>query len=141
MVQFVRDLKQQTRGKVILVLLQGRPRYFTNAIDAADAILYGYLPGPEGGPGIANLIFGEANPSGKLPFAYPAQPGVVKIRYARDDARPEYRNLWDFGFGLSYTKFEYSQFSVTPTEFTLTEVRFGSIVNIDSWSIAFLTYT
>jgi beta-glucosidase len=123
MVTFVRDLKARTRGKVILVLIQGRPRYFTNALDVVDAIVYGYLPGPEGGTGIANILFGDVNPSGKLPFAYPKQAGIVKIRYTREDSRPEYQNQWDFGFGLSYTKFEYSRLTISPEDFTLTEVR------------------
>lgn len=55
--------------KIILVLVQGRPRTFRTLIPQVDAILYAYLPGPYGGPAIANVIFGHTNPFVYIPFS------------------------------------------------------------------------
>jgi hypothetical protein len=58
---FVTELKKAAK-KIILVLVQGRPRTFARLIPLVDAILYAYLPGPYGGPAVANIVFGKTNP-------------------------------------------------------------------------------
>lgn len=99
---------------IILVCCFNRPRIIKNPAKAADAILYAYLPGDEGGRAIADCIFGKVNPSGKLPFTYPADVNAI-VHYDHkgsddmdvDFSKNAYRPQFDFGFGLSYTQFEY----------------------------------
>lgn len=106
----LRDLNKP----IILVCCFNRPRIIKNIVKAADAILYAYLPGDEGGIAIADCIFGKINPSGKLPFSYPADVNAI-VHYDHkgsddmdvDFSKNAYRPQFDFGFGLSYTQFEY----------------------------------
>ena len=107
---------QATGKPVVLVLIEGRPRIITPIVDGANGILLAYLPGNEGGQAIADVLFGNVNPSGKLPYTYP--------RYVNDlvtyDSKPieihdnlNKRNpLWEFGYGLSYTTFAYSDLAI-----------------------------
>jgi beta-glucosidase len=111
---FVADLKA-TGKPVILVMVQGRPRLATPAFAAADAILYTYLPGPDGGIPIANILFGEVNPSGRLPFSYPSATGQLSLFVDRWKHTP----LFPLGYGLSFTTFAYSELTVTPASYTL----------------------
>jgi len=103
---------------VVVVLVNGRPFAMPWLAENANAILEAWLPGEEGGPAIANILFGERNPGGKLPISFPRSVGQVPIFY---NAKPsgmksnwyvDYVNekvtpLYSFGHGLSYTKFEY----------------------------------
>ena len=93
---------------VVLVTLGGRPRIISEIADQAQAVVLGFLPGMEGGVAMADILFGDVNPSGKLPISYP--------RHAADitpyDHKPmeafegnQYRPLYPFGHGLSYTRF------------------------------------
>jgi beta-glucosidase len=106
-----------TGKPVVLVLLNGRPLDITWASQHVPAILDAWYPGTEGGNAIANLLFGDANPGGKLPVTWPRDVGQVPIYYAHNltqipDA-PDTR-YWDgssaplypFGYGLSYTRFK-----------------------------------
>ncbi len=106
-----------TGKPVVLVLLNGRPLDITWASQHVPAILDAWYPGTEGGNAIANLLFGDANPGGKLPVTWPRDVGQVPIYYAHNltqipDA-PDTR-YWDnssaplypFGYGLSYAKFK-----------------------------------
>ena len=100
----------QANVPVILVLAEGRPRIIHPIIDAVDAVVMAYLPGLEGGPAIADVLFGEVNPSGKLPFTYPKFPNDLKwYDYKNSEITPpnRYDPEFPFGFGLSYTQFEY----------------------------------
>ncbi len=110
------DELYKTKKPIILVLLQGRPRTIERIVDKADAVLIGMLPGMEGGRAIADIIFGDAVPCGKLPFTYPRNPGEV----SHYDHKPmevydlNYINpQWSFGHGLSYTKFEYKDLKLS----------------------------
>lgn len=107
---------------LILLLVQGRPRYFHRALAAADAVLYLYLPGPEAGLPIAKILFGATNPSGRLPFAYPSEPGIPRLRLTRESDPPAYTNQWEFGYGLSFTTFAYSNLIVQPTYASITSL-------------------
>jgi beta-glucosidase len=108
------ELAQQlakTGKPVILVLAEGRPRIVTLANNAATATLMAYLPGNEGGNAVADILFGDVNPSGKLPFTYPRFPNAL-INYYRKNIEngggsQGYNPLYEFGFGLSYTTFQY----------------------------------
>ncbi len=115
------ELAQQLAksGKpVILVLAEGRPRIVTLANNAATATLMAYLPGNEGGDAIADILFGEVNPSGKLPFTYPRSPNALVNYYRKNiengngDDSHGYHPLYEFGFGLSYTTFQYSNLRI-----------------------------
>lgn len=96
---------------VVLVTFGGRPRIITEVADKAQAVVLGLLPGMEGGPAMADILFGDVNPSGKLPISYPRHANEVvpydhKPLEAYEDN--QYRPLYPFGHGLSYTSFETS---------------------------------
>jgi len=96
---------------IILVMLEGRPRLITRIAGAADGILMAYLPGLEGGRAIADVLFGDVNPSGKLPVTYPRYVNDLKCydhKYSESAGPNSYDPLFPFGFGLSYTTFEYT---------------------------------
>lgn len=104
-----------TGAKVIMVLVEGRPRIISDMEPDCDAILMAYLPGDEGGPAIASTLMGENNPGGKLPYTYPRYPSahttydhkgtdLVDPNFGMNAFNPQY----EFGHGLSYTSFGYS---------------------------------
>lgn len=100
-----------TGTPVVLVLVEGRPRIITPIVGAARAILLAYLPGPHGGTAIADVLFGDFNPGGKLPITYPRHVNdLVTYDYKpiETDDPNKMNPLWLFGHGLSYTTFEYS---------------------------------
>lgn len=96
---------------VVLVMLEGRPRIIRSLVDRVDAILIGMLPGMRGGDAIANIIAGDAVPSGKLPYTYPKYSGSL-FHYDQKPMEQANENSfdpqWPFGFGLSYTTFSYA---------------------------------
>ncbi|KAF9128054.1 hypothetical protein BGW39_005363 [Mortierella sp. 14UC] len=96
-----------TNTKIILVLVEGRPRTLQWLADRVDAIVMAYLPGPWGGYPIAEVISGSVNPSGRLPMTYPRGAGDMGANYYRSGIDP-YKPLFSFGAGLSYSAVEYS---------------------------------
>jgi beta-glucosidase len=111
----------ETGKPVILIMLEGRPRIITDIAQNAKGILLGFLPGMEGGDAIADILFGDVNPSGKLPITYPRSPnGITLYDYKPIEKFDEndYNPLWPFGFGLSYTTFEYSNLKISSKEIT-----------------------
>lgn len=107
---------------VILVTFGGRPRIITEIADKAQAVVLGLLPGMEGGPAMADILFGDVNPSGKLPISYPRHANEVvpydhKPLEAYEDN--QYRPLYPFGHGLSYTRFETSGLQLNQAQITL----------------------
>ncbi|MCB1330309.1 MAG: beta-glucosidase BglX [Maritimibacter sp.] len=105
-----------TGTPVVLLIMTGRPVDLKGADPAAKMVIW--YPGTRGGEAVANLLFGEAVPGGKLPFAWPRNIGQVPLPYARlrshkpDWAEERYWNeangpLYPFGYGLSYTSFSY----------------------------------
>ncbi|MCX7103279.1 MAG: glycoside hydrolase family 3 C-terminal domain-containing protein [Methylobacter sp.] len=100
-----------TRKPVILLTLGGRPRIITQIAEQASGVILGFLPGMEGGEAIADILFGDYNPDGKLPISYPRNTNG----YTSYDFKPiesfegnTYNPLYPFGHGLSYTTFETS---------------------------------
>lgn len=99
---------------VVVVLVEGRPRIINRIADRAGAILMAYNPGNEGGQAVADVLFGDYNPSGRLPFTYPRHPNAL-LNY--DHKSYENQNTtfgltpfnpqFPFGHGLSYTTFKY----------------------------------
>lgn len=100
----------KTGKPVIVVLLEGRPRVIAPIVDQAAAIVLGFLPGMEGGRALADLLFGEVNPSAKLPCSYPKAPNG-HVTYDHKPLEEKEKNRYDpqfpFGFGLSYTTYDY----------------------------------
>ncbi len=113
---------------VVLVLLNGRPLSIPWAATHVPAILEGWEPGSEGGNAVADVLFGDANPGGKLPVTIPRSSSHLPLYYARTtthapESSPTYRSrYWDspttplypFGYGLSYTTFSFSNLRISP---------------------------
>jgi beta-glucosidase len=99
---------------VVLVLVEGRPRLINRIADRAGAILMAYNPGNEGGQAVADVIFGDHNPGGKLPFTYPRYPNAL-LNYDHKSYEGQNTSFgltpfvpqYPFGHGLSYTTFKY----------------------------------
>jgi beta-glucosidase len=104
-----------TGKPVVMVLVEGRPRIINRIADVAGAILLAYNPSDEGGRAIADILFGDVNPSGRLPFTYPRTPNGL-INYDHKSFETEntafgnmaFNPQFGFGEGLSYTTFAYS---------------------------------
>jgi beta-glucosidase len=112
---------EQSGVPVVLALFHGRPRIVRDAVDGARAIVTGYEAGPYAGEALAGVLFGDINPSGKLPFSWPRHPGAILIPYDRarpadiggtDSTNRGYNPEWAFGHGLSYTTFDHSGLTV-----------------------------
>ncbi len=105
---------------VILVLVNGRPQALKWEHENLNAIVEAWYPGEEGGNAVADVLFGDYNPSGKLPISFPAVTGQVPVYYNRkpsafsDYIEESAKPLYPFGHGLSYTTFEYSDLKITP---------------------------
>ena len=120
----------ETGTPVILVLINGRPLSIRWAAEKIPAIVEAWLPGEMGGHAVADIIFGNYNPSGKLPITVPRHVGQLPMYYNYMPGKQHWINtgwakaytdipaspLWEFGFGLSYTKFEYSNLQINPKE-------------------------
>jgi beta-glucosidase len=111
---------EETKKPVILVLTEGRPRIINRIADPAKAIVMAYNPGNEGGQAIADVLFGDVNPSGKLPITYPRWPNRLftydhKVFEGEDwgEGKAHAAAQFEFGTGLSYTSFAYSDLRVT----------------------------
>ncbi|UGQ45919.1 glycoside hydrolase family 3 N-terminal domain-containing protein [Massilia endophytica] len=114
-----------TGKPVVVVMLAGRPLIFNEVADKANAIVYAWFPGTEGGNAVADVLFGDYNPSGKLPVTFPRNMGQIPLSYAQyntgrpvlDEKNVVYKSAYidsvntpryAFGHGLSYTTFKYS---------------------------------
>ncbi len=112
-----------TGKPVILVLTEGRPRFITNIEPSAKGILMAYWSGKKTGEAIADILFGDYNPDGRLPYTYHKSMGEI-VLYDRkgteevreifnDNVGAGYDPLFAFGHGLSYTTFEYSDIKLS----------------------------
>ncbi len=126
------DAIYRANKKTIIVLMSGTPVDMQKWVDQVPGIVYAFYTGQEGGNAIANLLFGDVNPSGKLPFTmpkklednpsygnYPGSGGKVEyaegifVGYRFYDTK-KVDPLFPFGYGLSYTSFKYANLQVTP---------------------------
>ncbi|MEP6741376.1 MAG: glycoside hydrolase family 3 N-terminal domain-containing protein [bacterium] len=101
-----------TGKPVVLVLVEGRPRVVNRIADNARAVLMAYNPGNEGGQAVADVLFGDFNPCGKLPFTYPRFPNALMTYDHKAFETESFDNAgitpqFEFGEGLSYTTFSY----------------------------------
>ena len=100
-----------TGKPVILVTLGGRPRIITAIAEQVSGVILGFLPGMEGGAAIADILYGDYNPDGKLPISYPGNTNdsVMYDHKPIESFEPNaYKPLYPFGHGLSYTVFQTS---------------------------------
>ena len=102
-------LAKAAKKKVVLVLIEARPRIIKDIEPLCDAIIQAYLPGDQGGVALAELVSGKADFTGRLPYTYPRYDGVIEFYdHPRSVARSKsgdfsaYNPQWNFGFGLSY---------------------------------------
>jgi beta-glucosidase len=126
---------------VIVVLMNGRPLTLENVDEKASAILETWFLGTTTGDAIADVLFGDYNPSGKLPVTFPRNVGQIPIFYnERNTGRPKSEDkftskyldvpnspLYPFGYGLSYTTFEYSDITLSSNELKLNETLTASV--------------
>jgi len=114
---------------IVVVVFAGRPLNLSRVIDWADAVLFAWHPGVTGGLGVVDVLFGDVNPSGRLPITFPRSTGQIPLYYNhRPTGRPMPANsrrssryvdaldspLFPFGFGLSYTTFAYGNLLTSP---------------------------
>lgn len=124
---------KETGTPVVVVLMNGRPLAIPEVDETADAILETWFAGTMGGPAIADIILGDANPSGRLPVTFPRNVGQVPLYYSmKNTGRPMDPNdkyttkyldvpnspLYPFGYGLGYTTFEYDEPSASAKTFS-----------------------
>lgn len=113
-----------TGTPVVLILTNGRPYHLDWAVDHLPAIVEAWLPAQQGGAAIADVLFGDANPGGKLTVSFPRAVGQIPAYYnhkpsgGRTNWQTDYADLtvkplFPFGYGLSYTLFAYSDFSLS----------------------------
>ena len=107
----------QVNSNLILVVFSGRPLILTEACAYAKAVLFAWMPGTQGGPAVANVLYGCSNPSGKLTETFPYHMGQIPVYYSDfATGRPQMPGyidipkepLYPFGYGLSYTEYAYS---------------------------------
>ena len=120
---------KKTGKPVVVCLLEGRPRLFPEEELLTDAVLMCYRPGNKGAQAIAEVLFGEVNPAGKLPFTYPRYNGDIttydhKFKETEQQLAPgvsefiAFNPQWAFGHGLSYTSFSYTNLKVDKKDFS-----------------------
>jgi len=113
---------------VILILNEGRPRLISKFEEKMGAVVQTYLPGNFGGDALAEILFGDVNPGGKLPYTYPMFPNsLISYNYKPAEKQEKHEGMYDyqsdvaiqyeFGHGLSYSTFGYSDFEVSKTSF------------------------
>ncbi|MDB5236790.1 MAG: glycosyl hydrolase, partial [Hymenobacter sp.] len=124
-----------TGKPVVAVVFGGRPLIFDAISEQADAVLYGWWPGSEGGPALASVLYGDYNPAGKLPITFPRSVGQIPISYQQyNTGRPvtkpgdiRYKSVYidapntpryAFGHGLSYTTFKYDNLQISQPTMT-----------------------
>lgn len=117
----------KTGKPLVVVYIEGRPLLMNEASEVANALLTAWYPGEQGGKAIASILFGDTNPSGRLPVSIPRSVGQLPVYYSqgrvRDYMDEKAAPLYPFGYGLSYTTFAYSDLAVTPLSASSDSVR------------------
>ena len=139
----------KTGKPIVLLLNAGRPLIFNWAADHIPAILYTWWLGTEAGNSIADVIFGNYNPAGKLPISFPRTEGQIPIYYnhystgrpAKNENDKNYVSAYidlqnspryPFGYGLSYTKFNISNLKLSSNELNIDKGKLDVTVNIEN---------
>ena len=123
---------KKTGKPLVVVYIEGRPLNKNWADENANALLTAYYPGEQGGNAIADVLFGDYNPAGRLPVSVPRHVGQLPVYYnqptpvAHDYVEMSARPLYPFGYGLSYTTFEYSDLRVTSSGISFTITNTGT---------------
>jgi beta-glucosidase len=135
---------------VVLVLLNGRPLSINWAAEHIPAILEAWEPGSEGGHAVADILFGDVNPGGKLPVSFPRKGSHAPLYYARNLTHspegsqmynPRYWDglptpLYPFGYGLSYTTFAFSNLRVSAAQVKVGETAMVSVDVTNNGAVA-----
>lgn len=138
---------KRTGKKIVGVFFSGRPLALESVECYFDAIVWGWHNGTEGMPAMASVLFGDTNPSGKLPITFPRVTGQEPIYYNQTTSCRNnegyyggahirnYRDcddtpLYPFGYGLSYTEFEYSAAEAVNEKISLSDIENGSVFEI-----------
>ena len=127
-----------TGKPMVVVYIQGRPLNMNWATANADALLTAWYPGQEGGNAIADVIFGDYNPAGRLPISIPRHEGQIPVYYNKknpqghDYVEMPSAPLYSFGYGLSFSSFEYSDIQVLPKDGQSYEVAVN-VKNVGSY--------
>src|SRR5258708_27912535 len=115
-----------TGKPIVVVMVEGRPRVISRIAEKVPGILLALDPSSEGGQAIADVLFGDYNPNGKLPFTYPRNPNNLimydhKIFETEETGfgNPANKAQFDFGTGLSYTTFGYSNLKLSSSSITM----------------------
>ena len=108
--QYVEELIQ-TGKPVVLVMFGGRAQVVSGLAEKCAAVIQAWYPGEEGGNAVADILFGKVSPSAKLSISYPKTEIYEPVCYNNEKFKDEI--AWPFGYGLSYTTFEYSNLQVT----------------------------
>ena len=120
---------------VVTVYICGRPMDMNLASEQSDALLLLWYPGMEGGSALADILWGDYNPSGRLPISIPRSVGQIPVYYSQpatgDYVEESAKPLYSFGYGLSYTEFEYSELEVVGHEVSLTITNVGPCEGTD----------
>ena len=124
---------KKTGKPLVVVYIEGRPLNKNWADENANALLTAYYPGEQGGNAIADVLFGDYNPAGRLPISVPRHVGQLPLYYnkpapaAHDYVEMSAQPLYPFGYGMSYTTFEYSDLSVTETGISFNITNTGTM--------------
>ncbi|KAJ8524785.1 hypothetical protein ON010_g16331 [Phytophthora cinnamomi] len=140
-IEYVKELAS-TGTKVVVVLFEGRPRLLGDLPENVHAVVNGLLACEQGGKAMAEILYGQVNPSGRMPITYPKDPANIMIPYnhrvSTQCADSDYCEMqWDFGTGLSYTEFTYSDLTLSKTNVTSSSDTIDvSVVVTNSGSMA-----
>ena len=145
-IRLLRCMKKLNKPLIVL-LINGRPLDLTNVIEEADAVLECWFPGTEGGNAIADILYGDYNPSGKLTMSFPRGAGQIPVYYNNlATGRPKellknekrYKSqyldvpnepLFPFGYGMGYSKFKYDNLNISKKELSKKE-RISCSINV-----------
>ena len=144
--ELIKALRKEVPSKqIILILMNGRPLDLSEEDSLTDAILETWFPGTSGGYGVADVLYGKYNPSAKLPVTFPRSIGQVPTYYnvkntgrpiPLDNPKEDYKSnyidspntpLYPFGHGLSYTNFDYSDFTLSSNKIGVSDTLSVSV--------------
>jgi len=118
---------KKSNKPVITVMLTGRPLILTDIAENSDGLLQAWYPGEAGGDAIADILWGDYNPSGRLTISFPKMQGQLPVYYSKKpSSHRRYVDgngnpLFEFGYGLSYTTFAYSNLEILPANPKITD--------------------